>query len=151
MADAWGGAWGSSWGVSWGFSDSTPEPPARGGDDGGSFRVRQRRKYRHITTRRLQELLDVKPEEAPVLTNKRVRVVKREIVSQIEAAGLIGPVKTKVAQFVGAELKQAFTPDMDWAAIAHAVANIMRKAAEEAERIEQEIEDEDEFLILMAA
>jgi hypothetical protein len=138
-------------------TDATPtyvpvETRARGGDDGGSARpVRQRRKYRHITARQLQELLEVKPEEAPVPTHKRVRAVKREIVRQIEAAGLLGPAKPAVARFVQEELTQAFIPQMDWAGLAAAVRNIMRRAAEEAARIEQEIEDEDEFLILMAA
>lgn len=129
------------------------ETRARGGDDGGSARpVRQRRKYRHITAKQLQELLDVKPEEAPVPTHKRVRAVKREIVRQIEAAGLLGPAKPAVAKFVQQELTQAFVPQMDWAALAAAVRAVMQKAAEEAARIEQEIEDEDElFLILMAA
>jgi hypothetical protein len=148
MASAWGGSWGSSWGVSWG---ATEEAPARrsGGDDGGY--VRRRRKYRHITARQLQELLEVKPEETPVLTHKRVRAVKREIVRQIEAAGLLGPAKPAVAKFVQEELTQAFVPQMDWAGLAAAVRGIMQRAAEEAARIEQEIEDEDEFLILMAA
>lgn len=145
---AWGGAWGSSWGASWGDGGEA-ETPRRAGDDAGF--VRQRRKYRHITAQRLQELLEATPEEQPVVTNKRVRAVKREIVSQIESAGLLGPAKTKVAQFVGAELKQVFVPDMDWPAIRAAVASVLRKAAEEAARIEQELEDEDEMILLMVA
>ena len=124
----------------------------RGGDDGGYFRpIRQRRKYRHITARQLRELLEVKPEETPVPTHKRLRAVKREIVRQIEAAGLLGPAKPAVSKFIQEELTQAFVPQMDWAGLAAAVRNIMQRAAEEAARIEADIEDEDEFLILMAA
>jgi hypothetical protein len=79
-----------------------------------------------------------------------VRAVKREIVNQIEAAGLLGPAKPAVAKLVQQELAQ-IAPATDWAELATLVRAIMQKAAEEAARIEQEIEDEDEFLILMAA
>ena len=134
------------------LAEETGDTPRRGGDDAGSARpIRQRRKYRHITARQLQDLLEVKPEETPTPTHKRVRAVKREIVRQIEAEGLLGPAKPAVSKFVQHELTQAFVPSMDWAALAAAVRGIMQRAAEEAARIEQEIEDEDEFLILMAA
>ena len=126
----------------------------RGGDDGGQAPVRQRRKYKHVTARKLQELLDSleDKQEPPPPTHKRLRTVKREIVANIEAAGLLGPVKPAVARLVQQELVREYVPDMDWRALANAVADIMRKAAEEAARLEQEIEDEDEdFLILMAA
>lgn len=123
----------------------------RGGDDGGY--VRQRRKYKYVTAQKLQELLDAEEaRKAPEPTHKRLRAVKREIVANIEAAGLLGPVKPAVARLVQQELVREYVPDMDWRALANAVADIMRKAAEEAARLEQEIEDEDEdFLILMAA
>lgn len=148
MAGSWGSSWGNSWAASWGYTVAT----SRGGDDGGSGYVRQRRKFKHVTARKLQELLEAKPdEEAPQPTHKRVRKVKREIVAAIEASGLLGPAKPAVARFVEQELVRAYVPEMDWAALATAVAGIMRRAAEEAARIEQEIEDEDEFLILMAA
>ena len=146
MAGSWGSSWGSSWASSWGYVVAT----SRGGDDGGY--VSQRRKFKHVTARKLQELLEAKPdEEAPQPTHRRVRKVKREIVAAIEASGLLGPARPAVARFVEQELVQAYVPEMDWAALAGAVAGIMRRAAEEAARIEQEIEDEDEFLILMAA
>jgi len=151
VAGSWSSSWGSSWGVSWGYSATPTTPTDRGGDDGGGY-VRQRRKYKHVTARKLQELLDeVEAKKAPQPTHKRLRTVKREIVAQIEAAGLLGPAKPAVARLVEQELVQAYVPDMDWRELANAVAGIMQRAAEEAARLEQEIEDEDEFLILMAA
>ncbi len=121
----------------------------RGGD--GFDAPRQRRKARHITAKRLQELLAPKEESAPVPTHKRVRAAKREIIAAIEAGGgLLGAARQHIAQFVGDQVQQFYQPDMEWRELAMAMQAIAEQAAEMA-RIEQEIEDEDEFLILMAA
>lgn len=120
------------------------------GGDGGSSPVRNRRKHRYETRDQLQKLLETQEEE-PEFTPEQVTAIKEEIVQSIEAGGLLGPVKAPVAEFVQREVQLAFVPGMDWAAIRQTVAFITARAAEEAERIETEIEEEDIMLLLLAA
>jgi len=127
-----------------------PVASRRDGDISYSRQIKRR--MRLVEARRLQELLDAEDDEAPPPpTHKRIRTVKREIVSRIDAAGLLGPARPAVARFVQQELVRAYVPQMDWGALRAAVARIAREAEEEAARIEQEIEDEDESIILMVA
>lgn len=133
-----------------GAAGEEEEAPRRGGID--LTPVRQRRKYRYVTAQRLQELLDeaeARAESAPAPTRKRVKRLNREIVSTIEAEGLLGPAKPAVARFVQAEVRQAYQPAMEWAALVEAVQNITRRAAEEAARLEAEHEDEEEAIIML--
>lgn len=131
-----------------GVGDAVSLRTDRGGDGGSS--VRNRRKYRHETRDQLQKLLETQEEE-PEFTPEQVTAIKEEIVQSIEAGGLLGPAISPVAEFVQRELQQAFVPGMDWAAIRQTVAFITARAAEEAERIENEIEEEDIMLLLLAA
>lgn len=147
MASAWGSSWGVSWGNSWGSVARTDR-----GDGVSSGGIRQRRKFRHVTARRLQELFKVEPaEKAPEPTHKRVRAVKREIIEAVEAGGLLGPARGPVTQFINRELPFVYLPSMGWGELASAIQGFMQRVAEEAARVEQEIEDEDEMILLMAA
>lgn len=150
MASAWGGAWGSAWGVAWGGGGVPPVIPTdRGGDGFPGGYIRHRRKARHATRDQLEKLLKSKDEEPPPPTKKRVAAIKREIVEEV-SEGLGAPEKQQLARFVQREVVQAYQPSMDWAALAQAIEHVMQQAAEEAERIEQEIEDEDEMILMMA-
>jgi hypothetical protein len=107
----------------------------RGG--GGSSAVRQRRKYRHVTKKLLEELLFSKEEEQPPPpTPARIKAVQEEIIS----AGLLSPV---VARTVKRAVVNAYKPDVTWRELARDLEAV-RRAAE----LEQELEDEDEFLML---
>lgn len=146
MVNAWGGSWGSSWGVSWGAGSVPVIPTDRGGDGFGGY-VRQRRKFRKATRDQLEKLLLSKEETPPPATPKRIRAVQREIVEQV-AGGLLGPQKQEIASVVRREIAQVYQPSMDWNALVQAYQHIMQ-VAEEA-RIQQEIDDEDEFILMVA-
>lgn len=111
---------------------------------GGSSSARQRRKFRYITKAQLEELLFSKEEEPPPPTPGRVRTIQREIVEEV-AGGLLGPEREQIARFVKREIVRAYKPAMDWGELARAFEQIARKAAEEAEEIEDE-----EFILMFA-
>lgn len=145
MASSWGSSWLSRWGGSWGLIQSD-----RGGD---GFSRRQRRQP--LTREQLYRLFGVKDEERqapPVPTTQKQKAIARRVVREIEAGGgLLAPVKREVAQIVRTEVARVWQPGTDWRALANAMQAVMQRAAEEAERIEREIEDEDEFILMMAA
>jgi transposase-like protein len=150
MASSWGGAWGSSWGVSWG--DTGVAPVARRvGDDAGY--VRRRRKYRPEDIIAIVEAMKAAEEEAqPRPTAKKRKALARKIVETIDEDNIFTQaLKKPVAQFVRQEVAHVYQPGVSWSEVYTAVTRIIEAAQAEARRIEQEIEDEDEFLILMAA
>lgn len=122
----------------------------RGGDGFPAGGIRRRRKHRHTTRDQLEKLLKSTAEEPPPPTKKRVKAIKEEILEEV-SGGLGAPEKRELAQFVQREVVQAYQPTTDWAALIAAYEHIMRLAAEEAERIEQEIEEEDEMILMMVA
>jgi len=148
MADAWGGAWGSSWGVSWGYS-STPPTTRTAWDDGGT---RKRRKFRPEDIIALVEAVQAAEREtAPKPTAKKRKALARKI---FEAAGedtLFAPAMKPVETFVRQEVKQFYQPGVSWAEVYTAVTRIIENAQAEARRIENEIEEEDEMILLMVA
>jgi hypothetical protein len=121
----------------------------RGDPDFGGRVSRKERRARNRKARdQLQELLDSREEKPPAPTPRLIKRIQREIVA-IAAGGLGAPQQAELARFVKREVVQAYQPDMEWAAITAAFQRLQQQAAEEAERLE--IEDEDEFVLLMAA
>jgi hypothetical protein len=121
----------------------------RGDPDFGGRISRKARRARNRKARdQLQELLDSREEKPPAPTPRLIKRIQREIVA-IAAGGLGVPQQQELARFVKREVVQAYQPDMEWAAITAAFQRLQQQAAEEAERLE--IEDEDEFVLLMAA
>jgi hypothetical protein len=117
-------------------------------DFGGRISRKERRARNRKARDQLQELLDSREEKPPAPTPRLIKRIQREIVA-IAAGGLGVPQQQELARFVKREVVQAYQPDMEWAAITAAFQRLQQQAAEEAERLE--IEDEDEFVLLMAA
>lgn len=147
--DVWGGAWGSSWGVSWQISAAVP---VRRGDDAP---VRTRRRFRPEEIIAIVEAMKAAEETSPQPTRKKRKALTRKIVDEVWEDTIFAPARKPVEQFVRQEVQQFYQPGVSWAEVQAAVTRIIEIAQEHAEaearRIEQEIEDEDEFLILMAA
>jgi hypothetical protein len=130
------------------------ETRARGGDDGGSARpIRQRRRIRPEEIIAIIEAVKAAEEEAkPRPTAKKRKALARKIIETIDDDNIFTQaLKKPVAQFVRQEVAQVYQPGVSWSEVHAAVTRIIEAAQAEARRIEQEIEDEDEFLILMAA
>jgi hypothetical protein len=114
----------------------------RGDDAPPPGKVRQRRKYRYETARQLEEILfpEAAPEpEAPKPTAKRVTAIVKAV-----APSAAKP----VAEFVRREVKQAYQPGIALQELITAVQEITERARE-IERANDE--DDDEFILLMAA
>lgn len=132
MANAWGVSWGTSWGVSWGAGT-----PVATGKKPGAFR---RLRINHIFLR------DDPIEELPKPTKKRIKVVQKAVLA--EAAGLLGhQVPPRVQEQVRKDVRQAYTPQVDPGELEDLLAEILRLTIQ---RINDEIEAEDEEMLLMA-
>jgi hypothetical protein len=122
----------------------------RGGD---GFSSSRRQKRQPITKKQLYRIFGAKEEEEtpPPPTPRKRKAVARRMVSEIEAGGLRGAARQEIQKFVRHELVQAYQPDMGWQELLAAVSRIVQQAEAEARRIEQEIEEEDEMILLLAA
>jgi hypothetical protein len=145
VADAWGGAWGSSWGVSWEISEAPPVQVQRGDD----APVRVRRRFRPEEIIAIVEAMQAAENTKP--TRKKRKALTRKIVDEVWQDTIFAPARKPVEQFVRQEVAQFYQPGVSWAEVHAAITRTIEAAQAEARRIEQEIEDEDEFLILMAA
>lgn len=91
-------------------------------------------------------LRDEPIKELPKPTKKRVQAVQKAVLS--EAAGLLGhAVPTRAQGRVRSEVKQAYTPQVDPGELEALLAEILRL---NIQRINDEIEAEDEEILLMA-
>jgi hypothetical protein len=138
-------------------TDATPtyvavETPTRRGDDAGPIAARRRR-IRPEEIIAIVEAVKAAEEEAkPKPTAKKRKALARKIVETIDEDNIFTQaLKKPVAQFVRQEVAQVYQPGVSWDEVYEHVARIIEAAQAEARRINQEIEDEDEFLILMAA
>jgi hypothetical protein len=145
VADAWGGAWGSSWGVSWEISEAPPVQVQRGDD----APVRARRRFRPEEIIAIVEAMRAAENTKP--TRKKRKALTRKIVDEVWQDTIFAPARKPVEQFIRQEVAQFYQPGVSWAEVYTAITRTIEAAQAEARRIEQEIEDEDEFLILMAA
>lgn len=119
----------------------------RSWDDGGYVR----RKLRPEDIIAIIEAVKAAEETQPKPTQKKRKALARKIVEEVWEDTLFAPACKPVEQFVRREVAQVYRPGVSWAEVYTAVTRIIEAAQNEARRIEQEIEDEDEFLILMAA
>jgi D-aminopeptidase len=128
--------------------DTPPVPVRRGGDDAP---VRQRRRLRPEDIIAIVEAARAAEETKPQPTKKQRKALTSKIVDEVWEDTIFAPARKPVEQFVRQEVAQFYKPGVSWAEIHAAVTRIIDAAQAEARRIEQEIEDEDEFLILLAA
>jgi hypothetical protein len=149
MASSWGSSWGTSWGNAWGSVGAVVAAVVRG-DDGGRVRRRRIRPEEIIA---IVEAVKAAEEEAqPKPTAKKRKALTRKIIETIDDDNIFTQaLKKPVEQFVRREVAQVYQTGVSWSEVYTAVTRIIEAAQAEARRIEQEIEDEDEFLILMAA
>lgn len=146
---AWGGAWGSSWGVSWGYSSSPPAPTRTAWDDGGT---RKRRRIRPEDIIAIVEAIQAAEQEtAPKPTAKKRKALTRKIVEAVGEDTLFAPALKPVETLVRQEVKQFYQSGVSWAEVYTAVTRLIEAAQAEAQRIENEIEEEDEMILLMVA
>lgn len=120
------------------------EARASGGDGGfgGDPGIRRRRKQKHVTKQRLEELLFSKAEEAPAPTPERVQALQEEIMYEV-GEGLLGPQGLMVERFIQDSIAREYQSSMDWGALAAVIEQIKRAAVAEVARIEgirQEVE-----------
>ena len=145
--DAWGGAWGNSWGVGWGLSDA-PSTPARGDDSP----ARKRRRLRPEDIIALIEAVEaIEAAKQPEPTKKKRKALTRKIVEAVSENLVLTPVFKPVEKFVQQEVARFYQPGTSWAEVQAAVMRVIEAAQAEARRIEQEIEEEDEMILLMVA
>jgi hypothetical protein len=148
MASSWGSSWGTSWGNAWGTVGAVVASAVRG-DDGGRVRRRRIRPEEIIA---IVEAVKAAEETQPKPTAKKRKALTRKIIETIDDDNIFTQaLKKPVAQFVRQEVAQVYQTGVSWSEVYTAVTRIIEAAQAEARRIEQEIEDEDEFLILMAA
>jgi len=148
MAGSWSSSWLSSWGVSWGYS-SAPPTARPAWDDGGT---RKRRKLRPEDIIALVEAVQAaERESAPKPTAKKRKALTRKIVETVGEDTLFAPAMKPVETFVRQEVQQFYQPGVSWAEVYTAVTRIIENAQAEARRIEAEIEEEDEMVLLLVA
>jgi hypothetical protein len=148
MASAWGSAWGVSWGVSWGYS-SAPPTTRTAWDDGGT---RRRRKFRREDIIAIVEAVQAAEREtAPKPTAKKRKALARKIIETVGEDTFFAPAMKPVETFVRQEVQQFYQPGVSWAEVYTAVTRLIEAAQAEARRIEAEIEEEDEMVLLLVA
>lgn len=153
VSDAWGGSWGASWGVSWG-AGQVIQPPAGGG--GGALSGPARGRYRPMRYR---------PEDRSV---ERITLFAREISEQLEQdavsaskaaeiAARADRLKALLAESVLAQdyLVALVVSLIEAVRMAAAMDESARRqmqllaAAEIAARLEADLRDEEDALILL--
>lgn len=154
VTDAWGGSWGASWGVSWGAGQII-QPPATGGGGALSGSVRPAR-WRPMRYR---------PEDRSA---ERITQFAKELSEQLEADAISAAKAEEIARraerlkglLVESALAQEYLIAMvaalisavrDAAAIAGNAARQRQliEAAEIAARLEADLRDEEDALILL--
>ena len=147
MAGSWGSSWGSSWVGSWGFLAVV------GSRDDGGIRPRRRHKLRPEDIIAIVEAIQ-SAEEKPKPAAKKRKALVRKIVETV-TDDIFEPARRPVTEFVRQEVKreapQLYQPGVSWAEIHATITRMIEAARAEAQRIEQEIEEEDEMIFLMVA
>jgi hypothetical protein len=123
-----------------------PVPVRRGGDDAP---VRTRRRFRPEEIIAIVEAMRAAENTKPTRTKRKA--LTRKIVDEVWQDTIFAPARKPIEQFVRQEVAQFYQPGVPWAEVHAAITRTIEAAQAEARRIEQEIEDEDEILILMAA
>lgn len=133
---------------------SIAETETRRGDDAGFVEHRRRFKRRRLTPAdiiAIVEAIEAAKEAEPKPTVKKRKALTRKIVEAVSENLVLTPVFKPVEKFVQQEVAQFYQPGTSWAEVQAAVMRVIEAAQAEARRIEQEIEEEDEMILLMVA
>lgn len=133
---------------------SIAETETRRGDDAGFVEHRRRFKRRRLTPAdiiAIVEAIQAAEEAEPKPTVKKRKALTRKIVETVGEDTLFAPAMKPVETFVRQEVKQFYQPGVSWAEVYTAVTRLIEAAQAEAQRIENEIEEEDEMILLMVA